>query len=140
MAAISKYSGQSARPIFPDRAEIFPVQAAETVANGQVAYQASTGKFGLADTDAAGKQQARGIFLDAAGAGQGSSILKRGHIGGFDVSGLSYGAVVYASDTAGGLDSAAGTMTVPVGRVVAMSGDDLTKVIYIDCDWITTWS
>lgn len=141
MADLALLSGATgAEPIWPEKAKIKPVVANETVANGQPAYLASTGKYGLADANAAGKQQFRGIFLQAAGAGQGTAILERGAIGGFDVSGLAYDALVYLSDTVGKLADAAGTMTVPVGRVVPMSDSDLTKVIEIDVAVLTTWS
>lgn len=140
MAAISKQTGATVAPIWPAKAIIKPAKAAEAVANGQTAYLATTGKYGLADTDAAGKQQFRGIFLEPAGANQGTSILERGAVGGYDLSGLAYGALVYASDTAGGLDSTAGTMTVAVGRVVPMSDDDLTKVLDVFVNPLTTWS
>lgn len=140
MADISKLSGASVHPIFPEQAEIYPVRANETVANGQAGYLASTGKYGLADANASGKQQFRGIFIEAAGANQGTSLLKRGHVGGYDLSGLAYDAPVYLSDTAGALADAAGTMTVPVGRVVPMSDTDATKVLYVEAAVTTTWS
>lgn len=141
MADIALLTGATgAEPIWPTKAKIKPVVANETVANGNAAYLASTGKYGKADANAAGKQQFRGIFLQPAGSGQGTSILERGAIGGFDVSGMAYDALVYLSDTAGALADAAGTMTVPVGRVVPMSDNDLTKVIEIDATVLTTWS
>ena len=74
-----------------------------------------------------------------AAAGQGVSLLERGAIGGYDVSGLAYDALVYLSDTAGALADAAGTATVVCGRVVPMSDKDLTKVIEIDVSYLTAW-
>jgi hypothetical protein len=140
MADLALLTGATgAEPIWPEKAKIKPVIAGETVANAQAAYLASTGKYGLADANASGKHQFRGIFLQAAGAGQATSLLERGAIGGYDVSGMAYDAPVYLSDTAGALADAAGTATVIVGRVVPMSDKDLTKVIDIDVSYITVW-
>jgi hypothetical protein len=139
MTVINRTAAQVG-PIFPDLAEIFDVIAAEAVTAGSAAYQASTGKFGLADANAAGKQQFRGLFLMKKGADQAVSVLKRGHVGGFDVSALAYDAPIYLSDTAGELDTAAGTLSVQVGRVVAMPDSARTKVIYIEADWLRTWA
>lgn len=139
MAVITLTAARVA-PIYPDAAEIFDVVAAEAVTAGAAGYQASTGKFGIADANAAGKQQFRGLFLSKKGSGQGVSLLKKGHVGGFDVSGLAYDAPIYLSDTAGALDTAAGTLSVQVGRVVAMPDDPKTKVVYIEADWLRTWA
>lgn len=139
MAVISVTAAQVA-PIYPDLAEIYDVIPAAAVTAGQAAYQANTGKFGVADANAAGLQQFRGIFLSTKGANQAVSLLKRGHVGGFDVSAMAYDAPIYLSDTAGALDTAAGTLAVQVGRVVAMPDDPKTKVVYIDADWLRTWA
>lgn len=139
MADLALYSGATAHAIWPEKAKIKPVKANETVANAQAAYLASTGKYGLADANAAGKHQFRGIFLEAAGSGQGTSLLERGTVGGYDVSGMAYDALVYLSDTVGTLSSTAGTATIVVGRVVPMSDDDLTKVIEIDTVFTADW-
>lgn len=140
MADIALLSGATgAEPIWPSKAKIKPVVANETIANGQTAYLASTGKYGLADANAAGKHQFRGIFLQAAGSGQGTSLLERGAIGGYDVSGMAYDALVYVSDTAGALSTTAGTATIVAGRVVPMSDNDLTKVIEIDVNYLADW-
>lgn len=140
MAVITVNAAQVG-PIYPDQAEILDVIPAEAVTAGAAAYQvAASGKFGLADANAAGRQQFRGLFLRKRGANQAASILKRGHVGGFDVSALNYDAPIYLSDTAGALDTAAGTLSVQVGRVVAMPDDPKTKVIYIEADWLRTWA
>ena len=120
--------------IFPRHAEIFTMIAAETITAGQVVYQTSAGKAGVADANAAGKQQARGIALTGGGAGQGVSVLKRGHCAGFTLS-QAYDAQLFLGDTAGAVADAAGTMSVAIGRVVPMSDSDLTKVFYVDADW-----
>lgn len=139
MAAIT-VTAAHVGPIYPENAEIYDVIAAEAVTAGAAGYQvAASGKFGIADANAAGKEQFRGIFLMKKGANQAVSILKRGHVGGFDVSGMDYDDPVYLSDTAGALDTAPGTLEVVVGRVVALPDANRTKVIYIDADWLRTW-
>lgn len=125
----------------PDKAVTFSVILNETVARGQPAYQvAASGKFGLADANGSGKQQFRGLFLDPGASGQGVSLIKEGRVEGFDLSGLDYDDPVYLSDTVGELSDSAGTMTVIVGRVVAMSDSSRKKVLYIDADWLRAWS
>jgi hypothetical protein len=121
---------------------IIPVIANEAVTAGQAAYLASTGKYGVADANASGKEQFRGIFLGAAAAGQQVDLFVRGYIYGFTISGLAYDALVYLSDTAGALADAAGSMTVRCGRVVPLTDSSLTKVLYIDAlpGLITSWA
>lgn len=119
---------------FPDKAEIFDFVAAETITAGQAVYVTSAGKVGVADANASGKQQCRGIALNGGGAGQAISVIKRGHVSGFTLAGA-YDSLAYLSDTAGALADAAGTMSVPVGRVVPLSDASLTKVLYVDARW-----
>lgn len=122
-------------PIFPRFAEIYPMIAAEAITRGQVVYITSAGKAGVADANASGKQQARGVALNAAAAGGGVDVLKEGHCAGFTIS-QAYDAQLFLSDTAGSVDDAAGTMTVPIGRVVPMSDvGTLTKVVYFEFEW-----
>jgi hypothetical protein len=45
---------------------------------------------------------------------------------------------VYLSDTAGGLDTSAGSMTVVCGKVIARP--DATKAIYFDTQWLAVWA
>lgn len=129
------------REVNPESAEVMPVIAGASVTRGLAAYMiAASGKFGIADANAAGLQQFRGVFLGPAADGQGVKLLKKGKCAGFDVSAMNYGDPVYLSDTAGGFDTAAGTMTVICGRVVPMSDNDRTKVIYFEADWLRAWS
>ncbi len=121
-------------------AEIISVIATGTVARGQIAYQLTTGKFGVADANDSGKEQARGVFLQAAGADQGVDLLIRGRCAGYTLTDQTWDDQIFLSDTAGAAADAAGTMTVPIGRVVAMTDKDLTKVIYFDFDWSVQWS
>jgi hypothetical protein len=121
-------------PLYPRFAEIYPVVFAETVTAGQILYQTSAGTFGVADANVAGKQQARGIATEGGGAGQGGSMLVRGHCAGFTVS-QAYDAQLFLSDTAGAVADAAGTMSVPIARVVGTTDPSYTKTIYFDFSW-----
>lgn len=122
-------------PIFPRHAEIYPFVAVETITAGQVVYITSAGKAGVADANASGKQQARGIALCGASAGGAVDVLKSGHVEGFTIT-QAYDAQLFLSDTAGSVDDAAGTMTVPIGRVIPMSDvGTLTKVAYFEFEW-----
>jgi hypothetical protein len=140
MADIALTAAQIAL-IYPQWAEVYDVVVTEAVTAGQAIYQLTTGKFGVADANAAGKQQFRGIALKAAGANGAVTLLKRGHCYGFTVSGLNADVPLYLSDTAGALADAAGTLSVICGRVVAMPNlPTLTKVVYIDADWLRIWA
>jgi hypothetical protein len=139
MTAVALTAAQIA-PCFPDKAEIIDVVTAEAVTKGNALYQTTSGTFGIADANASGKQQFRGIALETVGSGQAVSMLKKGHCYGFTVSALNADAILYLSDTAGSLDTAAGTMTVNCGRVTALTDSTPTLVVYIDADWLRAWS
>lgn len=139
MADITVTAAQVA-VVSPHNAEIYDFIATEAITAGQPVYQLSTGKVGVADANAAGKQQFRGIALKAAAAGQAVSVLKRGMVTGYTISGLNRDVAVYLSDTAGSLADAAGTMSVICGRVFSLSDSNLSKVLYIDADWLRAWA
>lgn len=130
--------------IDPHYAEIFNFIAGATITQGQVVYMTTTGTLGVADaTTASGLFQARGIALNGGAAGQAISVLKRGRVAGFTVSGMNASAPVYLSETAGKLADAApaGTgTTVVCGIVVPMSDKDATDVVYADFRWQNDWS
>jgi hypothetical protein len=130
------------RATHPSTSVIYDGLAGETITAGQLVYLASTGKYGVADANVAGKQQARGIALNSAGTGApGLSILKTGPVAGFTTNMPAYDARVYASDTAGAVADTAGTMSVTVGRVGAIpDGGTPSKVIFFDFSWITQWA
>jgi len=122
-------------------AEIFSWVATAALTEGQALYLvAATGKAGVADANDSGKQQFRGIALQAVSAGQTVDVLKRGRVAGYTVSGLSYDDPIYLSDTAGSLSTAVGTMTVNCARVVPVNDKDRTKVLYIDANWNRIWA
>ncbi len=122
--------------IFPAKAIIFDAEAAVALEAGQPAYINSNGKAALADASNAATLVTPGVVLNKAGAGQGVSILKEGHVAGFDLSGLAYGAKVYVSDTAGALADAAGSTSLVMGSVVpiAQVGGPV-KALYVEADW-----
>lgn len=126
--------------LFPEKAEIYDFIAAEAITKGQAVYQTTAGKVGVADANAAGKQQFRGIALNSASAGRAVSVLKHGHVAGFTVSSVNGDAPLYLSDTAGALGDTAGTMSVVAGRVVGLTDKDNTRVVFIDADWLRTWA
>lgn len=128
------------REVFADKNDTFDMIATEAITKGQLVYQTSAGKAGVADANASGKQQARGIALKSVAAGEPVPVLRRGYIAGFDISSLNYDVAVYLSDTAGALADAAGTMTVNCGRVVSMTDPDLSKILFVDFDWLRAWS
>lgn len=129
--------------IDPLQAEIYNFIASATITAGQVVYILAAGTVGVADaTTAGGLYQARGIALNGGAAGQAISVLKRGRVAGFTVSGMNPSAPLFLSETAGALASAtpAGTGTAVVcGIVVAMPDKDATDVVYADFRWRGDW-
>ncbi len=131
---------QGVELVHSDKAHIIDMIAAEAITAGQPVYQTSAGKAGIADANASGKQQFRGIALKTTAAGKACPVLVRGYIAGYVLSGVAYDGIVYLSDTAGSLDDAAGTMTVNCGRVVGLTDPDITKVLFVDADYVRAWS
>jgi hypothetical protein len=127
--------------VHPDQATLFDGVAAEAINAGQPVYFNSAGKIALADANAAGLQQARGIALYSRAAGQAITCVKEGDLYGYDLSGMAYDAIAYLSDTVGRLADAAGTMTVRIGRVVPLTNHPTyTKVLHVSFDWNHVWS
>lgn len=139
MADITVTAAQVAA-VFPKDAKIRSFVAGEAITKGQAVYLTTAGLAGVADANAAGKQQCKGIALNGVGAGQAVDVLMEGEAYGFTVSGLNVGALVYLSDTAGALADGAGTMTVVVGRVMALSDKDKTKVLELGQAPTALWS
>jgi len=122
--------------IFPAKTLIFDAEAAVAIKAGEAVYINSNGKAALADASAAGTLGTPGVALNSAGAGSGVSVLKEGHVAGYDLSGLAYGAKVYVSDTAGALADAAGTVSFVVGTVVPIPQvGGAVKALYVECPW-----
>lgn len=105
--AVITLTADKVREVSPESAEVMPVIAGASVTRGQAAYAiAANGKYGIADANAAGQQQARGVFLLPAADGQATRLLKKGKCAGFDVSGMNYDDPVFLSDTPGAFDTA----------------------------------
>ena len=138
MADISIETGRSVNPLYVEKAEIYDFVQAETLAVGDVVYLNTAGKVGKADADAAGKLQARGIVVHKIG--NTVSIMKKGWLAGFDLSGVAYDGILYLSNTAGKMADAGGGTTVICGRVSSIPDNPLTKVLYVDFDWVRTWA
>lgn len=113
------------------RSFIYSGICAVDVERGQTVYRNSAGKLALADASAAGTAHLEGLALQPGNAGDVIDYLRRGPVGGFDLSGLAYGASVYQSNDAGELADAAGDTSKIVGRVGALT-DHPTLTKYID--------
>jgi hypothetical protein len=139
MADITVTAAQVA-PVDPIKATIRSYIAAETITAGQAVYFTTAGKVGVADANAAGKQQFRGIALNGGGAGQAIDVLHEGEIYGFTLSGNA-DTFAYLSDTAGALADGVGTMTVPCARVVVLNnGATATKILRVFVQWEAAWA
>jgi hypothetical protein len=130
MADITRTAAQIA-VLFPDEAEIYSFVAYETIAKGNPVYLTSAGTVGVADANGSGTDTFFGIALEAGGAGQAISVLKRGHITGYTLSGA-YGSAAYVSNTAGELADSAGSTSLVVGHVVPTSDPAYTKALYVN--------
>ena len=134
MSAITVTAAQVAE-LYPFK-EIYSLEAAEAITKGQAVYVNSNGKAALADASAAGTLNLVAIALNSVGAGQPVSVLKAGFVAGATLTGLAYGDPVYVSDTAGGLDTAAGTVSKVIGRVAPVNqAGNIQKALYIQSDW-----
>lgn len=78
----------------------------------------TTRKLILADASAAPTARVYGIALTTQPANFGITVVRFGILDGYDLDGLDIDDVVFLSDTAGALADAAGTVSVPVGRVI----------------------
>lgn len=139
MTAIALTAAQIAM-VDPMKCKTRTVIAAVALTKGQAAYINTSGKADLADANGSGTKQFRGIVLNTVGAGEAVTLLQEGDVYGFTVSAMNADAIAYLSNTAGGLDTAAGSTTVAVGRVVCLTDTPtLTKVLNIfirpSADW-----
>lgn len=116
----------------PQEAEVGFAICAAAVTAGQSLFVDTDGKIDLADANVSGAQQTRALALEAGAIGQSINILFRGRVYGFTIT-QAYDAPIFQSDTAGALADAAGTMTVPVGIIEAVSDDPtLTKLLFFN--------
>lgn len=127
------------------KAEIYDVIAGEALTAGLPVFIYTDGRAYIADANAAGELQVRGITLNAADLGGAVSILQHGPMYGFTLTSQAYDALIYLSNDVGRLADAAGATTVIVGRVFPLSdrpagGATPTKVLFVDipmanADW-----
>lgn len=132
MTAIALTAAKIATP-HENKMEVYSLIAAETISTGQAVYTNANGKAALADASAAGTLVDVGIALNTAGAGQAVSVIYRGFVAGYTVGAMAYGAAVYVSDTAGGLDTAAGTVSKQIGRIRSREENGApVPMLYVD--------
>lgn len=130
-------------PVYPNSTStlIRDCTALEAITQGQSVYlDPTTGKVGLCDANASGKEQFYGIALKAAAAaGETLKVLIRGEVYGFTLAG-NYASLVYQGDTAGELaDAASATKTVQVGKVVPINDSSKSKVLFVTGDLLRNW-
>lgn len=113
MSAIALTAAQI-RPLTSRGAVLAKATAGATITIGQTVYMASTGSLGVGDADAsAAASAAIGIAVESfdgettIASGDPCTYCVFGPVSGF--SGMTPGALGWQSDTAGGLDTAAGT-------------------------------
>ena len=125
----------------PMKAEVNSYVAAEAITKGQAVAFDTNGKVRVADANGTYKQF-RGIALQSAAAGAVLEVVHDGRVAGFTLSGMNGDAIIYLSNTAGKLATAAGSTTVIAGRVVVKTdGPTNTKVAKIATRWnAADWS
>lgn len=111
--------------------------AAEAITIGQaVRLDTTTGKATKANASGAAEADFFGIAMRSVQAGEAVTVLHRGILDGFDLSGMDYSESVFLSNTDGALADAAGSETFIVGRVIpAMAttlGTAYDKLLLID--------
>ena len=100
--------------------------AAETIVAGAcVRLDTASGKWTNGNGTAAGEARIWGIATKSVAAGEPLTVVRRGVLDGFDLSGQAYDAAIYASDTDGRLGDAAGTVSTVLGRVIPATGTTL---------------
>lgn len=120
----------------PSESEVIPVIAGAAVTRGDAVYFGTAdGKIQKTLSGTPATAQGRGIVLESAGSGQATSIVKRGWLGGYTLTNVPYDAQVFLDNAAGGIGTAAGTVSVPVGRVAALTDASRTKAVYVEFDW-----
>lgn len=93
--------------------------AAEAITAGApVRLDTTNGKWTNANGSSAAEARVWGIATRTVVAGEALTAVRNGVMDGWDLSGLAYDATVYLSDTDGRLDTAAGTVSTVIGRVI----------------------
>jgi hypothetical protein len=105
----------------------FPVEqltlvAGEAITAGMPVRIDTAGKFTAANGSSAGEARIWGIATQTVAAGLPVTAVRRGYMDGWDLSAMAFDADVFLSNTDGRLDTAAGTVNVVVGTVIAATG------------------
>lgn len=114
-----------------------PGVAGEAITAGAPVYRhATTGKYLNSDANGSGTDKVIGVALRTVVAGEPLTAAKGNAIlGGYDLSGLNFGATVYVSNTVGRLADAAGGTSLAVGTVVpglaVPAGDTSDKLLQL---------
>ena len=138
MAAVT-YTAAQIKLVDPIKAKTKNYKAGVAITQGQPVYiVVATGLLALADANGSGTKQFRGIALEGGGIGQGITVVEEGEVAGFTLAG-DYDSFVYVADAVGTYVDAAGTVSIPIGRVAPMSDNSLTKVLSVfvrrSADW-----
>ena len=96
------------------------VAAEAIVAGNAVRIDTTTGKFTKANGSGAGEARIYGIATKTVPAGMPCTAIRRGILGGWVLDALAYDASIFLSDTDGAIDTAAGTVSTLLGRVVPL--------------------
>lgn len=111
--------------------------AAVDITAGQLVRINTDGLWEPANAGAAGTADVYGVARGSVRAGFALTAIHEGVMDGWDLSGVDFGSPVYLSNTAGAVDTAAGTVSTVVGRVIPIHGNPLDvgpgKAIYFDC-------
>ena len=133
MTAIALTAAQIS-PVNEFEYEAWTLRAGVAITKGQaVAINTTTGLAILADASTGSDNNVRGIAMNDAAIGEPVTCMTHGSLAGYTLSGMAYDAPVYVSNTAGGLDTGAGDVSLVIGRVKPMhDGATPSKVLYVN--------
>lgn len=104
------------------------------VAGAPVRMDTTAGTWTNANGTSAAEARVWGIATKTVPAGMPVMAVRRGFLSGFTLG--AYDSAVYLSDTDGRLDTAAGTVSVVIGRVISATGNTLgsalDKILHVD--------
>ena len=116
----------------------YTLPAGEDLEKGTpVRIDTTTGKWVKAKADTAANARVFGITVKRVKAGEGVTVIRRGILHGFVLTALAYDADLYLA-TAGGVDTAAGTVSKRLGFVSPVFGNHdalvngADKLFYVD--------
>ena len=104
----------------PGHCEMYPVKLTETVTAGQILCWAAAGTMSLADGDDDALDEPQAVALQGGNAGDVITVLQRGRVEGFTVSGTNVGTLITLTDNPGEVEGAGAGECC--GRIVAEAG------------------